>query len=146
MSRWIFDAPLDLAALLHETEDAACGGLVVFCGTVRHENDGRPVSGITYEAHVSMAEKTLRQIEAEVLARFPVRHCRVQHRIGALALGEVSVIVVVRAPHRGEAFEGARYAIDEVKRRAPIWKEEHYVGGESRYLEGVPLQVEEEAD
>ena len=143
MSRWILETPLDLAALLTETEDAASGGLVIFCGTVREENEGRPVTGMTYEAHVALAEKVLREIEAEVLDRFPARRCRIQHRIGSMQLGEISVIVVVRAPHRAEAFAGARYAIDAVKQRAPIWKKEHYVNGESRYLEGTPLQVED---
>ncbi|GAB4449511.1 MAG: molybdenum cofactor biosynthesis protein MoaE [Anaerolineae bacterium] len=145
MSRWILEEPLDPEALLHETEDPACGGVVVFCGTVRNENEGLPVSGMTYEAHAPMAEKALRAIEAEVCARFAARHCRIQHRVGPLKLGEVSVVVVVRAPHRAAAFEGARYAIDEVKKRAPIWKEEHYVNGASRYLEGVPLQSGEDA-
>ncbi len=145
MSRWICEEPLDLAGLLTETEDPACGGLVIFCGTVRNENEGQEVNGMTYEAHVTMAEKVLREIEAEVLDRFPVRRCRVQHRIGPMQLGETSVIVVVRTAHRAEAFDGARYAIDAVKQRAPIWKEEHYADGVSRYLEGVPLQVRDDS-
>ncbi len=140
MSKWITEAPLDLNALLQETEDPASGALVIFTGTVRNENDGRPVQGMTYEAHTALAEKVLRQIEAEVLERFPVRRCRIQHRIGALQLGEPSVYVVVRAGHRAEAFQAARYGIDEVKKRAPIWKEEHYITGDSRYLDGTPLQ------
>ena len=139
MGRWILDAPLDLAPLLAETEDPACGALVVFVGTVRNENDGQPVEGMTYEAHVSMAEKVLRQIEDEVLNRFDVRRCRIQHRIGTLRLGEPSVIIVVRAAHRAAAYDASRYAIDQIKQRAPIWKEEHYVTGASRYLDGVPL-------
>ena len=98
---------------------------------------------MTYEAHVALAEKVLQDLEAEVLARFPVRQCRIVHRIGPLALGEVSVYVVVRAGHRGEAFDAARYAIDETKQRVPIWKEEHYVDGASRYLDGTPLTRKE---
>lgn len=143
MGRWILDAPLDLAPLLAETEDPACGALVVFVGTVRNENDGQPVEGMTYEAHVSMAEKVLRQIEDEVLNRFDVRRCRIQHRIGTLRLGEPSVIIVVRAAHRAAAYDASRYAIDAIKQRAPIWKEEHYVTGASRYLDGVPLTRKE---
>lgn len=143
MGRWILDTPLDLAPLLAETEDPACGALVVFVGTVRNENDGQPVEGMTYEAHVSMAEKVLRQIEDEVLNRFDVRRCRIQHRIGTLRLGEPSVIIVVRAAHRAAAYDASRYAIDQIKQRAPIWKEEHYVTGASRYLDGVPLTRKE---
>jgi molybdopterin synthase catalytic subunit len=140
MGRWICDNPLDLAPLLSETEDPGSGALVIFYGTVRNENDGQPVHSMTYEAHVSLAEKVLREIEAEVLERFTVRRCRIQHRIGTLQLGEPSVLIVVRAGHRAEAYDASHYAIDEVKRRAPIWKEEHYVSGDSRYLDGIPLQ------
>ena len=143
MGRWITENPLDLNQLLQETADPGSGGLVIFCGTVRNENDGKRVRAITYEAHTSLAEKVLREIEEEVLSRFDVRRCRIQHRVGMLPLGEPSVIVVVRAAHRAQAFEAARHAIDELKQRAPIWKEEHYVAGESRFLEGAPLKPEE---
>jgi len=146
MNRWITTEPLDLAALIAETEDPSAGALVIFSGTVRNENDGLPVNGMTYEAHVPLAEKVLKELEAEVLARFPVSQCRIVHRVGPLALGEVSVYVVVRAGHRGEAFDAARYAIDETKQRVPIWKEEHYVDGASRYLEGTPLTRKEEPE
>jgi len=100
MGHWITDNPLQLDKLLQETEDASCGGLVIFCGTVRQENAGKPVRAITYEAHVALAEKVLRELEAEVLSRFDVRRCRIQHRVGTLHLGETSVMVVVRAVHR----------------------------------------------
>lgn len=144
MGRWITEEPLTLEPLLQETEDPACGALVVFYGTVRDHNDGRPVRAMTYEAHVSLAEKVLREIEAEVLQRFDVRHCRIQHRVGLLQLGEPSVLIVVRASHRDAAYAASRYAIDEVKQRAPIWKEEHYADGDSRYLDGVPLTRKDE--
>ncbi len=137
---WVTESPLALDPLLRETEDVSSGALVIFVGTVRDENDNRPVGGMTYEAHVSLAEKVLREIEQEVLARFEVRRCRIQHRIGRLELGEPSVQIVVRGGHRAAAYEASRYAIDELKRRAPIWKEEHYTDGASRYLDGTPLQ------
>lgn len=140
MSRWVTEAPLDLNALIAETEDDSCGALVIFSGVVRNTNEGRPVDGMTYEAHVELADKVLAEIEAEVLAQFPVKQCRIMHRIGALALGEVSVYVVVRGVHRGETFDAARYGIDATKERVPIWKEEHYTDGDSRYLDGTPLR------
>lgn len=140
MGRWMVEAPLELEPLLRETEDPASGALVIFYGTVRNENDGRPVQAMTYEAHVALAEKALREIEAEAITRFGVQHCRIQHRIGLLQLGEPSVLIVVRAGHRDAAYAASRYAIDEVKQRAPIWKEEHYADGDRRYLDGVPLQ------
>jgi molybdopterin synthase catalytic subunit len=144
MSRRVCEDPLDMSVLLKETEDVGSGALVVFCGTVRDENEGQKVRAITYEAHIPLAERVLREIEEEVVARFRVRCCRIQHRVGMLHLGEPSVVIVVRAAHRAEAFEGARHAIDQIKERAPIWKEEHYESGESRFLEGVSLQKREE--
>ncbi len=144
MGRWIVTGPLALDPLLRETEDVASGALVVFYGTVRDHNDGRPVESMTYEAHVPLAEKVLAEIEQETLAKFSARRCRIQHRVGHLALGEPSVLIVVRAGHRDAAYAASRYAIDELKQRAPIWKEEHYADGDSRYLEGVPLARKDE--
>jgi molybdopterin synthase catalytic subunit len=132
--------PLDLAALLDETGDERSGALVVFGGTVRNSNDGRPVAGIHYSAHAPLAEKTLTDIEQETLSRFDIRQCRILHRVGDLSLREFSVLVVVRAAHRAAAFDAARYAIDTLKQRVPIWKEELYPEGDSRFLEGTPLQ------
>lgn len=143
MGRWVTEEPLDLLSLIRETEDPASGALVVFVGTVRNENEGRPVSALAYEAHIPLAERVLRELEEEVLARFPVRKVRIQHRIGPMGIGEPSVIIVVRAPHRAEAFEACRYAIDELKKRVPIWKEETYADGKRRFLKGIPLKQEE---
>ncbi|HXG29315.1 MAG TPA: molybdenum cofactor biosynthesis protein MoaE [Nevskiales bacterium] len=136
--------PLDLAALLAATDSADCGALVVFGGTVRNANEGRPVSGMAYSAYAPLAEKLLAEIEQDTLRRFDIRHCRIQHRTGELALGELSVLVVVRAAHRDAAFAAARHAIDTLKQRVPIWKQEHYPDGDSRYLEGVPLSADGE--
>jgi len=140
MSRWLTEEPLDLNALIEETEDPGSGALVMFVGTVRDHNDGKPVEAVTYEAYTPLAEKALRDLEQEVLERFPVRRCRIQHRVGHLKLTEPSVAIVVRAAHRREAFEAAEWAIDELKKRVPIWKEEHYTTGKPKFLEGVPLE------
>jgi len=141
MGRWICQEPLDLEELVRETEDHSTGALVIFVGTVRDTTEGQAVHAVTYEAHVELAERVLQEIEQEVLERFEVRRCRIRHRVGKLSLGEPSVIIVVRAGHRGPAFEAARYALEELKRRAPIWKEEHLLSGESRFVEGTPLQA-----
>jgi len=140
MNRHLVEGPIDLGALLAETEDPGSGALVVFVGTVRDHNEGKPVEAVTYEAYKPLAEKALQALEQEVLERFPVRRCRIQHRVGRLKLTEPSVAIVVRAAHRPEAFEAAKWAIDELKKRVPIWKEEHYVTGEKRYLDGTPLR------
>lgn len=144
MGRWITEDPLDLDRLLSETEDPSCGGLVIFSGTIRNNNEGKDVNGIRYDAHIQIAENALKELEKEVLKNFGVERCRIQHRIGTLELGEPSVYVVVRSVHRAEAFEAAKYGIDELKKRLPIWKEEHYTDGDSEFLKGVPLQTSEE--
>jgi molybdopterin synthase catalytic subunit len=131
---------LDLASLLTETQHPGAGALVVFGGTVRNENAGQSVRGIAYSAYPALAEKTLAAIEQETIARFGVHCCRILHRTGELSLGELSVLVVVRAAHRDAAFTAARYAIDTLKQRVPIWKEEHYADGSRQYLDGTPLQ------
>lgn len=128
---------LDMASLLAQTEDPDCGALVVFGGTVRLD-DG--VQTIDYTAYAPLAEKTLAEIEAETLQRFDIRHCKLVHRIGLLQLGELSVLVVVRAGHRGPAFEAARWAIDTLKSRVPVWKEEHTQDGRSSFVKGQALE------
>lgn len=136
------EQPLDLAALLAATEAPEDGAVVTFGGTVRLFNDGRRVTAINYSAYAPLAEKMLREIEQETLARFEVTSCRVRHRLGDLQIGDLSVLVVVRAPHRGAAFEAARYAIDTVKHEVPIWKYEEYADGSHAYVKGCPLHEE----
>lgn len=138
--RWVTEEVLSLDALLQETEDPACGALAVFGGAVRNYNDGRSVSGMRYEAHTAMAARVLREVEEEMLARFDIARARIIHRVGSLKLGEMSVYVVVRAGHRGPAFDAGRWGIDELKRRVPVWKEEFYVEGDSEFVPGVPLK------
>lgn len=132
---------LDLAALLDETARPDSGALVVFAGTVRNENEGQQVSGMDYTAYAPLAEKALAEIEQDTLRRFDIQQCRILHRVGQLALQDYSVLVVVRAAHRGPAFEAARHAIDTLKQRVPVWKQEHYQDSDSRYLDGTPLQT-----
>jgi molybdopterin synthase catalytic subunit len=133
------ETELDVAALLQQTEDPQCGAVVVFGGTVRLD-DG--VQTIDYTAYAPLAEKALAEVEQEALARFDIRQCRLLHRIGLLKLGELSVLVVVRAGHRGPAFEAARWAIDALKQRVPVWKEERTADGRSHFVEGQALQTE----
>lgn len=139
MSRHLSEETLDILGLIEETADESCGALVVFGGAVRIQNEGQTVDSIDYSVHQGLAEKTLAEIESETRERFGVAQCRIIHRTGKLALGELSVLVVVRAGHRPEAFEAARWAIDTLKARVPIWKEEFYQQGNSEYLEGTPL-------
>lgn len=133
--------PLDLAALLEETQDPGSGALVVFSGTVRNNHAGKAVERLGYTSHAVLVEKMLDQLEQEVIECFGVQQCRIIHREGMLEIGDDSVFVVVRSAHRGDAFDAARYAIDELKKRLPVWKHEHYADGSVEYQEGVPLST-----
>jgi molybdopterin synthase catalytic subunit len=110
--RWLTDQPLLLEPLLAETEDSSCGALVVFAGTVRDHQGGASVTALTYEAHETLAAAAIAAIEARTLAAHPKLRLRIRHRTGALALGDTAVLVVVRAPHRREAFAIAEAALE----------------------------------
>ena len=129
-SRDAFDPKALRAPLL----DSACGGYVSFEGWVRNHNEGREVSRLEYEAFEPLAVKEGERILAAAIQSFGVTHATCVHRIGDLALGEIAVWVGVSAPHRDEAFRACRHIIDEIKHRLPIWKKEHYVGGDSGWV------------
>ena len=118
-----------------------CGATVTFTGTARDHAEGRPgVHRLEYEAYEEPAVARLRALCAEVRARWPVvGRVALLHRTGLVELGDAAVVVAVSAPHREEAFEAARYAIDELKRTVPIWKREAWDGGESWGLEAQHL-------
>ncbi|MGN8157648.1 molybdenum cofactor biosynthesis protein [Salinisphaera sp. SWV1] len=132
-------APLDLDALMAETEDARCGALVVFGGTVRLTNAGRTVESMDYSAYGPLAARTMADIERETMDAFDIHACRLQHRTGRLGLGEMSVYVVVRAVHRAPAFDAARFALEQLKARVAVWKNEYYSDGTHAYLEGTEV-------
>ena len=134
----ICEAPLDLAAVTGAVLDTGMGGLVTFVGYVRAtSDDGRPVGGLTYEAHTELALVALREIGAEASTRFGPARVAIAHRVGTLALGEAAVAIAVAAPHRGAAFAACEYAIDELKMRVPIWKKEHYADGAADWRANV---------
>ena len=121
--------PIEIASLLAEVASPANGATALFTGSVRDINDGRAVSGIDYDAYESMAAEELARIVSETCARFATTDVVAEHRIGSLALGETSVAIAVGHAHRGPAFDAARHVIEEIKRRVPIWKQEHYTDG-----------------
>ncbi len=142
MSPRLTDQPLDLNPLLAETDSPESGALVVFAGTVRLYNDGHKVTAINYSAYAPLAERALAEIEQETLNRYVITRCEIRHRIGDMQIGDMSVVVVVRAEHRAEAFEAGRYAIDRVKHQVPIWKLETYEDGSHVYVKGCALHNE----
>jgi molybdopterin synthase catalytic subunit len=123
--------PLPVADATAWAATPSSGAVVSFAGIVRDHSDGRSgVTGLTYEAYESEALRRLAEVAAETRRRWPVvERLALLHRTGDLALSETSVVVVVSAPHRPEAFEAARFAIDTLKETVPIWKLEHWDGG-----------------
>ncbi|MEJ2516228.1 MAG: molybdenum cofactor biosynthesis protein MoaE [Gammaproteobacteria bacterium] len=125
---------IDAAALRDELADDSCGGFVAFEGWVRNHHEGRRVTGLEYEAYDALAVSEGKKIIAEARERFGASRVACVHRVGSLGLGEMAVWVGASAPHRDEAFAACRYVIDEVKLRVPVWKKEHYVEGDSDWV------------
>jgi molybdopterin synthase catalytic subunit len=128
------DVALEGEALRRELQAHAAGGFCCFEGWVRERHAGRAVLRLDYEAYAALAESEGEAILDEARARFELVDLRCEHRVGTLALGEVAVWVGVSAAHRDAAFAACRYVIDEIKRRVPIWKREHYAEGDSGWI------------
>ena len=122
----IVSAPIDVAALLSRAQAPGVGAVSLFLGTVRDLNDGRPVSGMEYEAYAPMAVSELRAIAEETCGRIAGLRLVVEHRVGTLAIGEASVAIIAAHAHRAQAMDAARDVIETLKQRVPIWKREHY--------------------
>jgi len=121
---------LDVAAAARFVGTPGSGATVVFLGTVRDHAPGRAeVTHLEYEAYDGVVEPKIGDVVAGARAKWPLHKVAALHRVGDLAVGEISVVVAASSAHRAAAFEGARYVIDELKRRAPIWKKEHWSGG-----------------
>jgi molybdopterin converting factor subunit 1 len=116
--------PLSLAEVVAEVEGPEQGGVVTFTGTVRRHGQQPKVARLEYEAYGPMAERVLAAIAAEIEGEWPGTRVAIHHRTGTLLVGEVAVVIAASAPHRAEAFEACRAAIERLKQRAPIWKKE----------------------
>ncbi|HEY6362885.1 MAG TPA: molybdenum cofactor biosynthesis protein MoaE [Vicinamibacterales bacterium] len=139
-------AALDLQSLTAEitTGAAGDGAIATFAGLVRERNQGRRVRFLEYEAYEPLALRALERIVAEANESWPGTRLGLHHRIGRLEIGEASVIIVAASAHRADAFATCRYAIERVKQIVPIWKHEHFEGGEI-WLEGATADPEDEA-
>jgi molybdopterin synthase catalytic subunit len=131
----IVDRPIDPGQLLAAVSDHSRGGAVLFVGSVRELNDGRPVTALDYRAYDAMARAELGRIVDEALGRWPGAAIAVEHRTGALQLGDLAVVVAAAHAHRSEAFDACRYVIEQLKQRVPIWKREHYADGPAEWVE-----------
>ncbi|MFV1999100.1 MAG: molybdenum cofactor biosynthesis protein MoaE [Acidimicrobiia bacterium] len=133
----VSDTTIDVNDMMDFVADPASGATVLFSGTVRDHSPGRDgVSRLDYEAYGAVVEDKIREIVFEAIERWPVLRVAAVHRTGTLAIGEAAVMVAVSSPHRVDAFPAARYVIDELKGRAPIWKKEHWSGGAEWVEEG----------
>jgi molybdopterin synthase catalytic subunit len=127
---WLSETPIDSSMVEEKVKAPGCGGLVTFLGTVRGESRGQQILRLEYEAYPGMAEKKMREIGEAMAERWPGIRIAMAHRVGQLEVGEVAVAIAVATPHRAEAFEACRYAIDRLKTLVPIWKKEVAVNGE----------------
>jgi molybdopterin synthase catalytic subunit len=130
-------APLSLDALLREVTGPEMGGVVTFTGVVRNHARGETIDHLEYEAYAPMAEKEMRKIVDAVHERWPHVRLAMSHRVGTLAIGDAAVMIASAAPHRAEAFEACRFAIDRLKATVPIWKKEFASSG-SYWVEENP--------
>jgi len=126
--------PIDYHAITEQVRRNDCGAVVVFLGTVRDLTGDRVTVALDYEAYPAMAEKKMAEIEADTRRRWPVGDIVLEHRLGRLDVGEVSVAVAVSCPHRGDAFDACRHAIDRLKVLVPIWKKENWADGRAEWV------------
>jgi len=141
----IVDRAINPCAVLNSVAGHHNGASVLFVGTVRDVNDGSRVSGLDYSAYTEMARRELSAIADEAAERWNTTDIAIEHRVGSLDLGDVSVVIAVGHAHRGEAYEASRYIIEELKKRLPIWKKEHYLDGRSEWVQNAEAVILSEA-
>ena len=132
----ITSEPLRMEEATDFVADPAAGATCVFAGTVRNRSEAGDVTGLVYEAWDELADRRLREVAGEMRSTWPVRKVALLHRIGALDVGETSVVVACSAPHRAEAFEACRHGIERLKQDVPIWKKEGLATGEAHWVMG----------
>ena len=132
--------PLNVQDAYDFVSDPAHGAVDVFIGAVRNHHEGQDVQGITYDVHEALAEKVFREICEEAQGRWGAIKIYMAHYKGALDIGGISVIIAVSSAHRAESFDACRYVIEALKKRSPIWKQEHYERGRSEWLPGHSLK------
>ena len=126
--------PIDHAAVTDSVRSHQAGAVCSFLGTVREMTGDRQTVALEYEAYPSMAEKTLADLAAQAQARWSIDQVAIVHRVGKLDLGEISVVVAVSCPHRGDSFDACRWLIDTLKEVVPIWKKEAWADGTEEWV------------
>jgi molybdopterin synthase catalytic subunit len=126
---WVQAEPLSMDALLAEVEGPEFGGIATFTGVVRNQSRGEDIEHLEYEAYEPMAEGEMRKIVSRARERWPEVRIAISHRVGRLEIGDAAVMIAAAAPHRAEAFDACRFAIDALKQSVPIWKKEFAESG-----------------
>ncbi|MDP6560245.1 MAG: molybdenum cofactor biosynthesis protein MoaE [Candidatus Binatia bacterium] len=121
---------INIQELVDHVNHPKAGAIATFVGTTRDHNEGRKVTLLEYEAYAEMAEKELARLGEQATKQWKIERMAIVHRLGAVHIGEASVIIAVSAAHRQDAFEACRFAIEELKKSVPIWKKEYFEGGE----------------
>lgn len=134
---------IDTDALTKSAGADTSGAVVTFLGTVRQDRDGKRLVSLDYDAYPEMAARKMEQVREEIMDRWPADEVSISHRFGPMKVGEVSVAIAISCPHRVEAFEACRYAIDRIKEIVPIWKKEVYEDG-SQWVEELGAKSEED--
>jgi molybdopterin synthase catalytic subunit len=132
---------LDVGALVRAVDATGVGAVATFVGLVRDHNLGRRVLHLEYEAYEPLARRGLDLIVEEAREHWPAVRLLIHHRIGRMAIGEASVVIVAASPHRADAFAASRYAIERIKQIVPIWKHEYFDGGDV-WVEGATADPE----
>ena len=130
--------PIESAVVEAAVARPQAGAVLTFAGVTRDNFDSRTVTGLSYEAYEPMAIAVMTEIRDETCARWPGARVSMVHRIGALSVGETSVVIAVSTPHRADCYAASRFAIDALKDRVPIWKKEHYANGAGAWKENNP--------
>ena len=120
-----------------------CGASIYFIGTVRDQNNNKKVISMTYDSHDAMVIKSFEEIYQNSLTKFKFNNQAVfiEHIKGHILLGEISILIAVSCKHRDQAYQLSRFFIEEIKKKSPIWKKEHYENEDSEWLEGNPIQT-----
>lgn len=129
----ITDQPIDYAAITEQVRSSECGAVVLFMGTVREMTAGKQTVALDYEAYPEMADQMMQQLIDEARDQWDVHGIAIEHRVGHLTLGEISVAIAVSSAHRSEAFEAGRFLIDRLKEIVPIWKKENWSDGTTEW-------------
>jgi len=133
----IVERPIDVGAIVDEVRSAHTGAVATFLGTVRDNSESRTVTGLEYSAYAGMATREMEAIVREASALASDVQIVAVHRVGNLAVGDVCVMIAAAHAHRGAAFDACRYVIEEIKKRVPIWKREHYADGSAGWVNAV---------